>query len=144
MNSDFIPFKLNSDLKDLRHNLEYICSDNGIDVYKESQDLTRDVFGFPVNVVNLYFFEGSLITVYMHLTDNPEVYFQLYKILETSMKPHGMPLKLDCGSGYKWKCKTSTLTLIRDMKKGELFMYYSLKKFDVFLRSDDNSNLNTK
>lgn len=132
MDFDFIPFKLNTDLSYYKKLIKYIGSDNGVELYKAGKALKEPVLSIPVSTVNLYFFEGSLITVYIHLEKNPESFELVRKSFEQSITRSGKALKLDFGNGYSWESATATLGLIRDMGKDKLYLYYSLKKFAVF------------
>lgn len=132
MNFDFLPYQLNADIGDFKSSIQYISSDNGVSLYKAKEDFIKFLLGFPVSVANLYFFEGNLITVYIHLDENPENIEQVCKTLEQSITRPGKALKLHSGSGYIWKAESATLAIIQDMRKGRLYLYYSLKKFDVF------------
>lgn len=132
MDFDFIPFKLNTDVSYYTKLIQYIGSDNGVELYKAGKALKKPVLSIPVSTVNLYFFEGSLITVYIHLEKNPESFELVRKTVEQSISSPEKSLKLDFGNGYSWESETATLALIRDMGKGKLYLYYSLKKFAVF------------
>lgn len=131
MNFDFLPYQLNADISDFKGNIQYISSDNGVDLYKAKDGFTKQILGFPVSMANLYFFEGSLITVYIHLGENPEHIEQVSKTLELSITRQGKPLKLDSGTGYIWKGERATLAIIQDKRKERLYLYNSLKRFDV-------------
>lgn len=131
MNFEFLPYRLNADISDFKHNIEYISSDNGVDLYRGKEGFMKLLLGLRVSVVNLYFFEGNLITAYIHLGENPDSIEQVSKTLEHSIKRPGKALKLRYGNGYSWKAETSTLALIQDMRKGRLYLYHSLKRFNV-------------
>jgi hypothetical protein len=131
MNFDFLPYQLNADISDFKENVEYISSDNGVDLYRTKDGFIKALLGFPVTMANLYFFEGSLITVYIHLGENPEHFKQVNKTLELSITRPGKPLKLDSGTGYIWKGERATLAIIQDIRKERLYLYNSLKRFDV-------------
>lgn len=131
MNFEFLPYQLNADISDFKDNIQYISSDNGVDLYRGKEGFMKLLLGLPVSVVNLYFFEGSLITTYIHLGENPDSIEQVSKTLEHSIKRQGKALKLRSGNGYKWEDDTSTLALIQDMRKGRLYLYHSLKRYDV-------------
>lgn len=131
MNFDFIPYQLNADIRDFKDNVEYISSDNGVDLYRAKDGFAKRILGFPVSMANLYFFEGSLITVYIHLGENTEHIEQVNKTVELSITRPGKPLKLDSATGYIWKGERATLAIIQDIGKERLYLYYSLKRFDV-------------
>lgn len=131
MNFEFLPYRLNADISDFKDNIEYISSDNGVDLYRAKDGFIKALLGFPVTDVNLYFYEGSLITVYIHLGENPENIEQVSKTLEHSITRPGKALKLDSGTGYIWKGESATLAIIQDMSKERLYLYNSLKRFDV-------------
>lgn len=131
MNFNFLPYQLNADISDFKGNVEYISSDNGVDLYKAKDGFIKALLGFPVIMVNLYFFEGSLITAYIHLEDNPENIELASTTLEKSITKPGKSLKLDFGNGYYWKAENSTLALLQDMVKRKLYLYFSLNDFSV-------------
>jgi len=96
---DFIPYELNVDISDFKNNIQYISSDNGVDLYKAKEGFIKHLLNFQVMMINLYFFEGSLITAYIHLGENPENIIQVGKALEHTIKRPGRALKLDNRNG---------------------------------------------
>jgi len=131
MNFDFLPYQLNADICDFKNNVEYISSDNGVDLYRAKDGFIKALLGFPVTMVNLYFFEGNLITVYIRLEENPEYIELVSKTFEPSITRPGKALKLDFGNGYYWKAENSTLALLQDIENGKLYLYFSLNEFSV-------------
>ncbi len=131
MNFDFLPFKLNTDLSYFKKLIQYISSDNGVELFKADEALRKPVLGIPVSTVNLYFFEGNLITVYIHLEENPESIELVNTTLVQSITRPGKALKPDLWNGYYWKAENSTLALLQDMVKGKLSLYFSLNDFSV-------------
>lgn len=131
MNFDFILCKLNAEISDFKGNVEYISSDNGVELYRAKEGFISHHLSFPVIRINLYFFEGNLITAYIHLGENPDSIEQFSKVLEHAIKSQGRALKLSYRKGYVWKAESSILALIQDMRKGKLYLYYSVKKFAV-------------
>src|SRR5258705_13403150 len=116
MNFNFIPYRLNADLSHFKEDVEYICSDNGVDLYKVKKVLIKPILGISVSDVNLYFFEGSLITVYIHLAENPEYLSQVKEVLENCLKSQGKSFKTESGMIAGWNTNTEFLSLINDRK----------------------------
>lgn len=132
MNFDFIPYKLNSDIGDFKNNIQYISSDNGVDLYTAKEGFIELLLGFPVSVTNLYFFEGGLITVYIHLG---QVVEDLNKVKETLIKAIEVDythLNNESGSVYYWQDESQFLGLLIQQGKSVLLLYHSLNKFNVF------------
>ena len=45
MNFTFIPFKLNMDIADFEDDIQYLTTDNGIDLYKAKEELKKPILG---------------------------------------------------------------------------------------------------
>ena len=132
MNFDFIPFKLNADLSQFKSQIHYISSDNGVELYKAGEELKNHFLGISITEVNLYFFEGSLITVYIQLGEDPDNIEAVKKTLEYAIKKDGKALKLSFGSGYGWNSQNKFLALMRTESINKLMLYFSLSEFAVF------------
>lgn len=134
MNFDFIPYQLNADIRDFKDNVEYISSDNGVDLYRAKYGFIKALLGFPVTTVNLYFFEGSLITAYIQIGETKEHLQKLIKELEKTTFEKAKLLETDSGFVYYWQNDRQFLGLFIQQGKNVLLLYHSLNKFSVFIQ----------
>lgn len=134
MNFDFIPYQLNADISDFKGNVEYISSDNGIDLYRAKDGFIKALLGFPVTVVNLYFFEGSLITAYIQLAETIEQLHKVREVLEKASVGKAKFLETDSGLIYYWQSNSQFLGLLNQQDKNILLFYHSLNKYNVFIQ----------
>ena len=132
MNFNFIPFTLNADLSHFQAQIQYISSENGVDLYKARQGLKKPILGILVSEVNLYFFEGSLITVYIHLKEKQFNISQIKYILEKVFNTKAMILSNDSGIVYYWKDESFYLGLLPMKDRNYLVLYYTLNNYCVF------------
>ena len=139
MDFNFIPYKLNTDISYFKDNIQYISSDNGVDLYIERNMRNPSILGLRVTIINLYFLEGSLITVYIHLGENPENIEEVKEILETEIKTQGRAIKTNSVMVYGWTEQNEFLGLLKDTRGKKLYLYYTLKKYNVF-ESEFSSN----
>lgn len=132
MNFDFLPYQLNADISDFKNNVEYISSDNGVDLYKAKDGFIKALLGFPVTTVNLYFFEGNLITVYCHL-ENTEGIFEILKgKIEALLNMTGSPFSDNDNSGFLWKSEFLVLAIVMGKDSHKMYLYYSVLRYSVF------------
>ncbi len=132
MNFEFLPYKLYADISDFKDNMEYISSDNGIDLYRARDGFTKALMGFQVKTVNLYFFEGTLITVYCHL-DNTEVILErLKRKIEVLLNMTGSPFSDNDNSGFLWKSEFLVLAIVMGKDSHKMYLYYSMLRYSVF------------
>ena len=132
MNFGFLPYSLNADLSHFQGQIQYISSENGVDLYKVREELKKPILGIPVIDINFYFFEGSLITVYSHLG---EFVCHLDKVIETIEKvilEYSKILKTHSSHVYYWQNKTQFLGLMVQRKSKSLLIYHSLELYNIF------------
>lgn len=134
MNFDFIPYQLNADISYFKDNVEYISSDNGVDLYRAKDGFIEALLGFPVIMVNLYFFEGSLITAYIQLAETSEHLHKVKEVLEIATVGKAKSLESDSGIVYYWHSNSQFLGLLIQQDKNILLLYHSLSKFNVFIQ----------
>lgn len=134
MNFDFLPYQLNADISDFKNNIQYISSDNGVNLYRAKDGFIKALLGFPVIVVNLYFFEGSLITAYIQLGETIERIHEVREVLEQATVGKAKLLETDSGFVYYWQYNSQFLGLLIQQDKNILLLYHSLRKFNVFIQ----------
>jgi hypothetical protein len=132
MNFDFIPYQLNADISDFKGNIQYISSDNGIDLYRAKDGFVKSILDFPVTIVNLYFFEGSLITVYCHLENIEGRFERLKGKIECLLDKTGFPFSDDENSGFIWKSEYLVLSIVMGRDSNKMYLYYSMLRYSVF------------
>lgn len=132
MNFEFLPYQLNADLCDFKGNVEYISSDNGVDLYRAKDGFIKALLGFPVIMVNLYFFEGNLITAYIQLEEKVEHLHKVKEVLVKTTLEKAKILETDSGFVYYWHSNNQFLGLLIQQDKNILLLYHSLNKFNVF------------
>lgn len=132
MNFDFLPYQLNADISDFKDNLEYISSDNGVDLYRAKDGFIKALLGFPVTMANLYFFEGSLITSYIQLAETIEQQHKVREVLGKASAGKTKTLESASGIVYYWQTNSQFLGLLIQQDKNILLIYHSLRKFNVF------------
>lgn len=132
MNFDFIPYQLNADISSFKNNIQYISSDNGVDLYKAKDGFIKPLLGFPVTMANLYFFEGSLITVYCHLKNTGGSYERLKGKIEGLLIKTGVPFSDDENSGFIWKSEYLVLAIVMGKDSNKMYLYYSMPRYSVF------------
>lgn len=130
MKFDFISYRLNADLADFKNAIQYLATDNGIDLYKVKSKTT--IFDMPVSDINLYFFEGNLITVYIHLATEAENLYQVRQLLESRIKEAGEAFKIDSGEVIGWESASEFLGLVNDKTGKRLYLYHTLKRFSIY------------
>lgn len=130
MKFKFIPYHLNADIAELKQMIQYLVTENGIDLYKSK--LNTDIFGILVSDINLYFFEGSLITVYIHLASKSENFMHVRQILESRIKEEGRAFKSDSADVIGWENTNEFLGLVYDKTGKRLYLYYTLKEFSIY------------
>ena len=129
MNFEFIPFRLNADLADYKELIDYISSENGIDIYKARDKLPFPIPGLTVRNTNLYFNDGSLITVYIYLVQrHNNIQLDLLDI-ENFIQKKGYHFNIKQKQIYGWANEGEFLALIFDEEKKSLYMYYSLETY---------------
>lgn len=132
MNFDFIPYQLNADISDFKDNVEYISSDNGVDLYRSKDGLIKHILGFPVTMANLYFFEGSLITVYCHLENIDDGFERLKGKIESLLNKTGFPFSYEDNLGFSWKSEYRVLAIVMVRNCNKMYLYYSILRYSVF------------
>jgi hypothetical protein len=132
MNFEFIQYKLNADISYFKDNIQYISSDNGVDLYRAKEGFIRLLLGLPVSVTNLYFFEGSLITVYIQLGQVAEDLNNVKELLVEAIEVPYKHLNDESGIVYYWQDESQFLGLLIQQGKSVLLLYHSLNKFNVF------------
>ncbi|MEI2755801.1 MAG: hypothetical protein V9F46_05010 [Chitinophagaceae bacterium] len=132
MNFDFLPYQLNADISDFKGNVEYISSDNGVDLYKAKDGFIKALLGFPVTMVNLYFFEGSLITVYCHLENSEGSFERLKEKIEGILNITRTPFWDNGNSGFFWKSEYLVLAIVISKASNKMYLYYSMLRYSVF------------
>lgn len=130
MKFNLIPHKLNTDIADFKNEIQYLATDNGIDLYKAKHKAS--VLGILVSDVNLYFFEGSLITVYIHLAAKNEDFSQVRQILSNKIEEQGKAFKIDSGQVIGWENQSEFLGLVNDKTGKRLYLYYTLKEYSIY------------
>ena len=130
MKFNFIPYRLNIDRAELKDEIKYLATDNGIDLYKAKPKTT--ILGIVVTGFNLYFFEGNLITVYIHLAAKAEDYSQVRLILESRIKEEGKAFKVDSVEVIGWEKETEFLGLVYDKTDKRLYLYYTMNEFSIY------------
>ena len=134
MNFNFIPFTLNAYLSHFQGQIQYISSDNGVDLYRAKDGFIKSLLGFPITMANLYFFEGSLITVYIQLGEVTEQLENVKTALEKTILEKAKILETDSGIIYYWQSKSQFLGLLIKQNNNILLLYHSLNKFNVFIQ----------
>ena len=129
MNFEFIPFRLNADLADYKELIDYISSENGIDIYKARDKLPSLISGITVRNANLYFNDGSLITVYLYLIQRHNNILLVLSDIENFIQKKGYHFDIKQKQIYGWANEGEFLALIFDEEKKSLYMYYSLETY---------------
>ncbi len=130
MNLEFIPFKLNADLADYKDSIEYISSDNGIDIYKARDKVPLLITGITVRNANLYFNDGSLITLYLYLVQTSNNLHHVLSDIENFIQKKGYHFQYtEQKQVYGWANEGVFLALILFEETHTLCLYYSLEEF---------------
>ncbi len=132
MNFDFLPYQLNADISDFKDNVEYISSDNGVDLYRAKDGFINQILGFRVTMANLYFFEGSLITVYCHLENSEGSFERLKGKIEGILNKAATPFSDNDNSGFSWDSEYLVLAIVMVRDSDKMYLYYSMLKYSVF------------
>lgn len=132
MNFDFLPYQLNADISDFKDIMEYISSENGVDLYRARDGFIKPLLNFPVTTVNLYFFEGTLITVYYHLENNESILETQKGGIEVLLNMIGSPFSVNDNSGFLWKSEFLVLAIVMGKDSHKMYLYYSLLSYSVF------------
>lgn len=132
MNFDFLPYQLNADISDFKTNVGYIGSDNGVDLYRAKDEFITPLLGFPVTMANLYFFQGSLITVYCHLVNTEGILERLKREIEVLLNMTGSPFSDNDNSGFLWKSEFLVLAIVMGKDSHKMYLYYSMLMYSVF------------
>lgn len=130
MKFNFIPYRLNADRAELKDEIKYLATDNGIDLYKAKPKTT--ILGILVSDINLYFFEGNLITVYIHLAAKAEDVSHVRQILESRIKEEGKAFKIDSADVIGWENESQFLGLVYDNTSKRLYLYYTMKEYSIY------------
>ncbi len=130
MKFNFIPYRLNANIAEFKDGIQYLATDNGIDLYKVKSKTT--IFDMLASDINLYFFEGNLITVYIHLATKAENLSQVRQMLESRIKEAGKAFKIDSGEVIGWESASEFLGLVNDKTGKRLYLYYALKEFSIY------------
>lgn len=134
MNFDFLPYQLHADISDFKDIMEYISSDNGVDLYMARDGFIKPLLDFPVTMANLYFFEGSLITAYVQFGETNEKLNKIIVALEKTTLEKARFLETDSGHVYYWQSSSQFLGLLIQQGKNILLLYHCLNKFNVFIQ----------
>lgn len=134
MSFNFIPFKLNDDLSQYKDQIKYISSDNGVELYKVRNGLKIEILGILVSDVNLYFFEGNLITIYIHLNESPDHIERVKEIFEKEIKTKERALKIESGLLYCWTSENSFLGLLSSSGESKMKVYVSIDVFNIYTK----------
>jgi hypothetical protein len=132
MNFDFIPYKLNIDINNFKGQIQYISSDNGVDLYRAEKAFKMPLKGITLSNINLYFLDGNLITVYIHIVENTEDLREVIKTLESLIEISVKALRVDSGMVHFWCNEYEFLGVIEDRRYKRLKLYYTLMLFNVF------------
>ena len=132
MNFDFIPFQLNSDLVSFQGQIEYVSSEHGVELYKVRKAFIKPLLGFNIISVNLYFFEGNLVTVYLHLAAQSWNMNLIKGSIESTLGIKGESVLDSKIKGYKWCDASNILVLVQGSKELKLYLYFSSIHFSVF------------
>lgn len=128
----FIPFKLNADIQLYQNKIQYISSDNGVDFYKAKEGFINHLLGFPVFKVSLYFFEGSLITVYLRFHEDAGNLIKVRNSLEKVILKQAEVMETDSGFVHYWQINDQFLGLLMQDNKNIIIMYNSLNEYNIF------------
>ncbi|MEQ1796581.1 MAG: hypothetical protein ABL872_01445 [Lacibacter sp.] len=131
MNFNFIPFKLNAELNQYKQQIKYISADNGVELYKVRDGLKIEILGILVSDVNLYFFEASLITVYIHLNERPDNIERIREIFEKEIGSKGRTDKTDSNIVCNWVSENDFLGLKVNEKSQNSYIYLTTHKFNI-------------
>lgn len=129
---DFIPFKLNSDIANYKGQIEYVSSEHGVELYKLRKAFIKPLLGFHITSVNLYFFEGNLVTVYLHLAAQSLNMNLIKESIESTLGIKGEAVLDSKIKGYKWSDVINILVLVDGSKELKLYLYFSSIHFSVF------------
>ena len=128
----FMPFKLNADMLHFKDQIQYLSSDNGVDLYKAKEGFKTHLLGFAVSKINLYFFEGSLITIYIRFHKNAGDLSKLKSSLEKVIQKQAKLIETDTGYVHYWQIDDQFLGLMIQDKERVILLYNSLNKFNIF------------
>ncbi len=132
MDFDFMPYRLNADISDFKDNIKYISSDNGVDLYKARKGLIKPIIDFQVVDTNLYFFEGSLITVYIQLSEKADNIIKVKEALDKALFKNSKIIEIDSGLLYYWQSNSYFLGLLIKKQGKFVTLYQSINKFNIF------------
>jgi len=129
MNFEFIPFRLNADLRDYKDLLDYISTENGIDIYKARDELPTQIPGVTVSKANLYFYQCSLVTVYIYLVHHSNGLLPVLAKIENLIQKNGYKFDVQSKQVYGWANEGEFLALILVEETNSMCLYYSLETY---------------
>lgn len=132
MNFNFIPFQLESDLASFKGQIEFVSSEHGVELYRVGNAFIKPLLGFHVTLVNLYFFEGNLVTVYLHLAAQSLNMNLIKESIENTLGMKGETVLDSKIKGYKWEDMSNILVLVESSKELKMYLYFSSLHFSVF------------
>ncbi len=126
-------FRLNADLSDFNKEIFYVSTDNGVDLYVTTYTNRIDIAGLKVININLYFYDGSLITLYFLLDECKGRFDQVRKILEMKIQRKGKKIQREHTAAYKWDNSREVLVILIDKDDdNKIKLYHSLLEYSVY------------
>lgn len=132
MNFDFIPFQLNSDIASFKGQIDFISSNNGVELYKVRMSCIEPILGFKVSKVNLYFFEGNLVTVYIRLLGNIESIQKIIAVLNTTILKTGKTIETTSDRVHYWQGRSQFLGLLNKEGMKYFLIYHTLNEYNIY------------
>lgn len=133
MDFNFIPYNLNEDISDFYINdIEFIDTENGVDLYKAREGLEVDILGLKLRIINFYFYRRKLITIYFHLAECKENITDSVLVFEKVIGRAAEIIELDSGLSFLWKNETEVFGLVKDEKDRRVYLYNSTIKHSIF------------
>ncbi|MFT3903992.1 MAG: hypothetical protein QM727_12515 [Niabella sp.] len=132
MNFDFLPYKLNTPLKDLIDKLVFEGSENDIYQYNIVPRYINDILGNPIDSISLYFYRNRLITAFCQTRLKYCQWEKAVKQFEAYFKTHSMCWEEDEGYLYHWQRGNQFLGILADKENNCIKFYHTIKRYNVF------------
>jgi len=131
MKLNFIPFTLNENISEFKGQIQFVETDNGVDLYGAINPLNEFLKGIPVLSINLYFYQDRLITVYLNIDDSLKNQEKVIRIVEQALGRAKIFLNSQFQIKQGWEDDNKVLYIIRDQTLKKMYLYYSLREYSV-------------
>ena len=131
MKLNFIPFTLNENISEFKGQIQFVETDNGVDLYGAINPLNEFLKGIPGLSINLYFYQDRLITVYLNIDDSLKNQEKVIRIVEQALGRAKIFLNSQFQIKQGWEDDNKVLYIIRDETLKKIYLYYSLREYSV-------------